>query len=272
MNNKNLKEQFLGFYNTPSLFIDDIYGITNFEFDEIDISSLDFTKLVITEKVPLGKRIERFFEFYIINSNRYELILKNIQVIVEKNTIGEIDFVVFDKKNSEFLHVELVYKYYIYDKTFSSELNRYIGPNRNDTLIKKLTKLKNKQFPLLFKNETKKYLKDIDINNIKQRLCFKANLFYLQKDFNNKYELVNNLCKKGLYITYKEFITNGIYKSMKYYIPHRYDWVCSFNTIDSWANFEETKKIVKIYNKMRKSPLLWINNFSKIEWLFITFK
>ncbi len=76
MNNQNLKEQFLGFYNTPSLFLDNIYGIENFEFDEIDLDNVDFSKLEIKEKLPLGKRIERFFEFYILNSSRYDLVLK----------------------------------------------------------------------------------------------------------------------------------------------------------------------------------------------------
>ncbi len=100
------------------------------------------------------------------------------------------------KKYDEYIHVELVYKYYIYEKRFNKELYRYIGPNRNDTLIKKLSKLRDKQFPLLFKQVTKKYLEGIDINKIKQKLCFKANLFYFEDDFNKNYDLVNNYCKK----------------------------------------------------------------------------
>ena len=271
MNNKNLEEQFLGFYNTPSLFNENIYGIENFEFDKIELNAIDFTSLQITEKIPLGKRIERFFEFYIMNSNRYDMILNNIQIIENKNTLGEIDFILFDKKKNEFIHLELVYKFYIYDNRFPKELDKYVGPNRNDTLIKKLTKLKEKQFPLLFRKETTDYLKNIDIDNIKQKLCFKANLFYFENDFNNSFELINNQCKKGLYIKYQDFIRNDVFKEYKYYMPHRFDWVSTFDIADLWVDYAEIFKMVEVYYSMKKSPLLWMKNSNSSNWLFVTF-
>ncbi len=272
MNNINLKEQFLGFYNTPSLFVNDIYGIGNFEFDKIDLSNINFLNLEIKEQIPLGKRIERFFEFYILNSNRYDLILKNIQVIENKHILGEIDFIIFDKKYKEYVHVELVYKYYIYEKRFSKELGRYIGPNRNVTLIKKLTKLKNKQFPLLFREETKRYLSNIDLNNIKQKLCFKANLYYLEEDFNNSFDFINNGCKKGIYIKYKDFIENDSFRTYEYFMPHRFDWVSSVNIVDSWFSYEGILEMIETCHNLKTSPLVWIRNSNSLNYLFITYQ
>lgn len=271
MNNKNIIEQFLGFYKTSSLFIDDIQGIKNFEFEEIDLNILDYSKLEINEKIPLGKRIERFFEFYIENSSRYKIILKNIQIIENKNTLGEIDFILFDNKKKEFIHLELVYKFYIYDNRFPKELQKYIGANRNDTLLRKLNKLKEKQFPLLYRKETKKYLSNININEIKQQVCYKANLFYQEEIFNNKYDFINNQCKKGFYINYKQFIAENKFKEYFYYIPHRYDWISSFNIADEWQNYYRTVSTVDTYYNMKKSPLLWLKDKEKIIPIFVTF-
>jgi hypothetical protein len=79
----NLKTQFLGFMNTPSLF-KELGGLTQIELDINEIKEFDFTELNITSKLTLGSRIERFFEFYIQQSKNYDLIKNNIQVINNK--------------------------------------------------------------------------------------------------------------------------------------------------------------------------------------------
>lgn len=104
----NLKEQFLGFYNTPVLF-DELYTLKQFSFEKIDTSDLKIENIRIDTKLPLGKRVEYFFEHYLNLSNRYEVLKKNIQIIKNKNTLGELDFIVFDKKENCFKHVELIY-------------------------------------------------------------------------------------------------------------------------------------------------------------------
>jgi hypothetical protein len=45
---------------------------------------------------------------------------ENIQVIEDKKTIGEIDFLL--KKNTkQVIHMELAYKFYLFDPSISSE-------------------------------------------------------------------------------------------------------------------------------------------------------
>ena len=45
------------------------------------------------------------------------------------------------------IHLEIVYKFYLYDNTIgTSEIDHWIGPNRNDSLREKLEKLKSKRF------------------------------------------------------------------------------------------------------------------------------
>ncbi len=262
----NIKKQFLGFYYTPSLF-ENILGINQFEFENIDIGNINID-IQIQKKLPLGKRIEYFFEEYIKHSSKYELKYKNIQVIKDKNTLGEIDFILYDKANKKYIHTELVYKYYLYDTSFENEIDRYIGPNRNDTLVKKLNKLKEKQFPLLFNDQTKQYI-DIDFSNIYQNNSFKANIYLpYKKDVN--INIVNKKCVKGFYINFEQFKKEDEFKNYKYYLPHRYDWVSSIDKQIQYIEYEESLKYIEYFLNLKKSPLVWLKDDEVYKEFFIT--
>ena len=263
----NIKEQFLGFYNTPSLF-EDLNSLKQFSIPDIDLDNLNIENINIKGKLPLGKRIEYFFEHCINLSSRYDLLAKNIQIIKNKNTLGEIDFILFDNNENCFKHVEVVYKYYLYDMSFENELDRYIGPNRNDTLVKKLQKLKDKQLPLLFENSTKEHLPQIDFNNIKQEVCFKGNIYlpFYQKDLN----LMFQDSVKGYFLSYNEFITDEYFKTCKFKIPHRYDWVNFILSEIISVSYHEAVKLIEYFLKYEKSPLVCIEKEEKYIPLFIT--
>lgn len=262
----SIKEQFIGFYNTPKLF-STIKNIEQFEFETIDISSIDIN-IQINQRLPLGKRIEYFFEEYLKHVSRYKLLYKNIQVIEDKNTLGEIDFILYDKQKEKYLHTELVYKYYLYDESFDNEINRYIGPNRDDTLLKKLDKLYTKQFPLLYSNKTKEYI-DIDYSNVYQNSCFKANI-YLPYKKEPKLGLVNKECIKGFYINIEKFKCEEKFKSYKYYMPHRYDWVSDIPKDIEYKIYEEIVHELEYLISLGKSPLIWLKNDEVYQEFFIT--
>ena len=84
--------QYEGFLNTDGLLIDNtLDGISKFELDVKDKVSEDLVS--IPGNIVLGKRIEYLFESYVNESNRYELLAKNIQIIEDKITVGELDFI-----------------------------------------------------------------------------------------------------------------------------------------------------------------------------------
>jgi len=267
----NLKTQFLGFINTPSLF-KNLHSLNQFELDINEINGFDFSKLIITDKLPLGKRIERFFEFFVNQSINYELIKSNIQIIHDKQTLGELDFLIYDMKNKKYLHLEHIYKYYLYDTSFENELDRFIGPNRDDTFIKKIEKLKNKQLPLLYKDETRQYLDGIDIDNIEQKVCFKGNIYVPLNLLGKEIPIVNNSCIQGFYISYKEFITQKYFKEFKYFLPSRDDWVCDCSFNKTWKNLGEIIDEIELLLSYKKSTLVWLKNEkeNKIQSFFIT--
>ena len=73
------------------------------------------------------------------------MLYENVQIIEDKKTIGEIDFIIENITTKQLIHMELAYKFYLFDPTISSEtVNNWIGPNRNDSLKEKLEKLASK--------------------------------------------------------------------------------------------------------------------------------
>ncbi len=267
---RTLKEQFLGFYNTPDLF-NNIKTLKQFSYEKLQLDKINYSKLNIKENLPLGKRVEYFFEYYIKHTFRYNLVKKNIQVLKDKQTLGEIDFILYDKYENCFKHIELVYKYYLYDLSYKNELDRYIGPNRNDTLVKKLEKIEHKQFPLIYKSPTKKYLENIDIENLKQEVAYKANIYLPLLDL----KAARKVCGfkdsiQGFYLSYEEFKRLSVFENYEFFLPHRYDWICSPSLSVKWYKYDEIKSLIEFYLNYKKSPLVWMKKKSKIRTFFIT--
>lgn len=255
----NLKTQFLGFMNTPALFTE-LNGLKQIQLDIDEIKDFDFTKLSVRDNLTMGVRIERFFEFYIQQSKNYDLIKNNIQIINNKQTLGELDFILYDKKANKYLHVEHVYKFYLYDDSIPSEIDRYIGPNKNDTLTKKLAKLKNKQLPLLYKNETQEYLDGLDTNSFEQKICLKGNIFVPPHLLGKDIPIVNNSCVRGFYINREEFVGQEQYKEYEYFLPTRNDWVSDCSTNNTWISFDKAIEEIDLLLVREKSPLVWLKN------------
>lgn len=267
----NLEAQFLGFLDTPSLF-EKFDGLEQFELKKEELENLDFSSLNIPDKIPLGKRIEHFFTFYIQNSKNYELVKSNIQVINNKETLGEIDFIVFDKRDEKYIHIEHIYKYYLYDESFENEIDRFIGPNRDDSFAKKLTKLKEKQLPLLYKNETQKYLEDLDKKEFSQKVCFKGNIYVPMHLLGKDIPIVNNSCIKGFYVSHKEFLGQKQFREYEYFLPQRFDWVCDSKINKTWKSFDEVISEIDFVLNYKKSTLVWLKNKKedKIQSFFVT--
>ena len=176
----SLEDQFTGFIDTPQIFAENAF----FEYPlfptfpeavEKSLPSLEEPKTKV-----LGKRMEHFFHYYISHFEDFEVMAHNRQVILNKKTLGELDFLLKNTHSEEILHVELIYKFYLFDPTCgTSEKDHLIGPNKRDSLNRKLERLQKRQFPLLFEPATQKLLDALKISpeNVLQKMCFKAFVF-----------------------------------------------------------------------------------------------
>ncbi|PZD79147.1 DUF1853 family protein [Mesonia sp. K7] len=234
-------------------------------FAEIDPS--------IVEREPcdliLGKQAETYLEAAFKQSKHYEVIAKNLQVIEDKITIGEIDFILKNQQN-ELIHLELVYKFYLYDDTNKNELYRWIGPNRKDALHKKLAKLKEKQLPLLQHPTTLKRVEALGITQPikKQQVCYLAHLF-LPSNF-RKTESLNFIHPKaisGYYLLRKEI--KALDKNALYFIPDKKDWMIDPSFNKNWKSFEKIVPEIEYWLAQKRSPMIWVKSKPRFERIFV---
>ncbi|WP_299443054.1 DUF1853 family protein [uncultured Aquimarina sp.] len=266
----SIEHQYAGFLHSKLLWDDtSLFELPQFDFQvSIDVAT-QALPIKIPENEVLGKRIEHFFEYYINNSKKHTLILKNLQIFKDKITIGELDFLVEDLEQKEILHIELIYKFYLYDpKKSEIALEKWIGPNRNDSLLEKVTKLKEKQLPLLYHTETITALQELNIkpNEIIQKVCFFGNLFVPISYQNKLVSYLNNDCVIGFWIHEKDFKSEK-YSSQHYFLPEKKDWITHPKHNKTWYSYASIFEQLKIQLSKKKSPLLWIksseDSFSK---------
>ena len=178
------KLRYQGYLNTFPLWENDI--VSQFQQIELSINSDILDDSIVFKNQRLGKLVEEFVFYQLKQQNSIKWICDNLQIQCGKQTIGEIDTLYY--WNNSIIHLEIAYKFYLYDTlgNYNRPLAYWIGPNRKDSLLYKLEKLKSKQFPLLHNELTKPHLEAYNINpkNVTQQLCFKAQLFlpYHQRD------------------------------------------------------------------------------------------
>ncbi len=262
---EDIQNRYDGYLQTACLWKNDaIYEINHFEINQKS-SKINIS---IDEKVRLGKYIERFVSFELDQNSSIKIISENIQIQKDKITLGELDCIIL--KDEEPIHLEIIYKFYIYDATIGkNEIEHFIGPNRKDSLLKKLIKLKEKQLPLLYTNECEKYLKSIDLasKNIKQQVYFKAQLFI---PFSNKsiyLSKINQNCIVGYYINKTEL---SQFLDFKFHIPKKKDWLVIPHNKINWQSFDRFKENAYTYLERQFSPLCWVKKSNgEIEKFFL---
>lgn len=260
----SIDHQYNGFISSKPLWNgDSLFGLSQL----LDLKNFECvvkspTGIKIRDNEVLGKRIEHFFEYYINSSKDYQLLVKNLQIFNDKITIGELDFVIKDIQKKFLLHIELVYKFYLYDpQRNKNELERWIGPNQKDSLLEKIAKLKQKQFPLLYQPETIHTLQKLNISTdtIKQKVSFFGQLF-IPLSFQNKIlPHINNDCISGFWIRRHDFNSEKYYH-YQYFIPSKKDWVTNPKDQMIWHSYHTILESMEAELSKKKSPLLWIKS------------
>lgn len=250
---KDIQNRYHGFLQTPSLWKNkDVYELHQFKIEpkslKIDVN--------IDEKLRLGKYIERFVSYQLAQEKDITILCENIQIQQNKITLGELDCII--KKNEKPIHLEVIYKFYLFDDNVgTTEIDHFIGPNRKDALVEKLTKLKEKQLPLLYSTACESYLANINLSskNIKQQVYFKAQLFVPYACKNMQLKTLNTDCICGFYINPKELED---FSDCKFFIPSKKDWLINPHQNVNWQNYSDFKEKSATYLARNFSPLCWL--------------
>ena len=262
---KIIQKRYEGFLQTNCLWKDkNVYELNPFEIEAVSSK----INIEIDEKLRLGKYIERFISYQLQQEESISIICENVQIQKEKITLGELDCIIL--KDEKPVHLEIIYKFYLYDSFVGeTEIAHFIGPNRKDSLVEKLTKLKEKQLPLLYSIECLEYLKtiDLDLDRIEQRIYFKAQLFVPLLEENIVLIKLNQECIGGFYINKKELEQ---FKDCKFFIPNKKDWLIIPHKNVNWENFYQFKEKSYEYLEREFSPLCWIKKSNgEINKLFL---
>jgi len=253
LSTKIIQQHFNGFLQTPSLWKNNaVYDLQQFN---IELKSLQINTQ-INSNLRLGKYIERFVSYQLQQENSIQLLAENIQINKDKATLGELDCLLIKDKTP--IHLEIVYKFYLYDASIGkTEIEHFIGPNRKDSLIEKLNKLKHKQLPLLYSSECKTYLESLNLNvsEFEQQVYFKAQLFIPFAKREMQLETLTQNCINGFYINQQELQQ---FSDCKFYMPSKKDWLTKPHRHVDWLNFSDFKTTVNTFLELQFSPLIWI--------------
>lgn len=251
---KDLQLKYEGFLKTPFLW----HGKGVFDLVQFEIVSNKTSTFYqpIDKKLRLGKLVERFVSQELQRDNSVHILAENIQIQNNKITLGELDCLL--TKDNTPIHLEIIYKFYLYDESVgNSEIEHWIGPNRRDSFIQKLTKLEKKQLPLLYSNHCKPYLNELNLDpfSIKQQVYFKAQLFIPLRKKEQFSTTLNSNCIYGFYIYPNQL---DLFSSCKFYIPNKLNWLVEPHSNLNWSNFENFKNDVEKYLAQENSPLCWM--------------
>lgn len=129
----------------------------------------------IDHRSALGRYAERLVAVWFKLNPHYELLTHNLQLVIAKRTVGEIDFLIEEEKSKRAIHLEFALKFYL--QTEDSPSPRFIGPKGRDSLNGKVEKLLDHQMRLseVYKEQLPENLRNYDF---RPRIMIKGVLFY----------------------------------------------------------------------------------------------
>lgn len=264
-------KQFKGFLQSESILKKDTKLLAYAPFLLNSIGEIQNSQIEIKENLMLGKRVEHYFKHYLENYTQFIITNENIQVFEGSKTIGELDYLL--KKDAQVFHIELAYKFYLFDPNNSTEeLENWIGPNKNDSLLKKVNKLANKQFPLLNTPQAKEVLQlpQSEIEKHQQQACLLGQLFIPENYKGHAFKDINPKAIRGYYLSYSVFYASN-HTNQLYFVPKKQNWLVAPNQNTSWFTFEEIDRQLKTNLYQQKSTLLWSKQKNgKTQSMFIT--
>ncbi len=133
----------------------------------------------------LGIYFEQLLSFYFAHYPRFDLIAKNLQVNDNKRTLGEYDFIVYDKKQDSHYHIEVEIKFYT-KRTSNTPIphnapyhdwHHWIGPNQRDSLGLKMRRLLQHQLRLYDTPAGNTAATALNIENLESKLLLTGRLY-----------------------------------------------------------------------------------------------
>jgi len=125
----------------------------------------------------LGRYFETLWLYWLRHNKRYQIIENNLQIIIDGETLGELDLIVFDRVTKQTAHWELAVKFYLGIGN-TREMSNWHGPNLHDRLDIKVAHLLHRQGLLSKDRRVAKWLMQSGIGIDKCAVILKGRLYY----------------------------------------------------------------------------------------------
>lgn len=265
MKRDNLQRNFEGYLKTPLLWHGaGVYGLHQWAFKGTSSSSFTMKN---DEYLRLGKLVEQFVFHQLEEDESCFILTKNLQIQDGKRTLGELDVLVMMENGP--VHLEIIYKFYLYDPNVGqTEFSHWIGPDRKDTLLQKLDKLKEKQLPLLYHRKTQSLVDDLglDLSEIKQQILFKAQLFLPLDHQKTVFSHLNPNCVEGFYLKIKDLER---FNQGRFYIPEKINWLMAVHEDVAWMDYHEFFIKIEHWTDNKLAPMCWLKLNGKYSKFFV---
>lgn len=207
--------------------------------------------------LPFGKRMERFLSHALRYSGRYTVLAENVQIIHQGITLGELDFILYDRQRQQAVHLELACKFYL---LVPGNPVRWVGPNHKDRLDLKLARLANHQLPLLKHPATQARLRELNITggNMRSELHLTGQLHIpFDKNKTPVPASINPEAIKGFWIPFPRF--GGVkFERAEYAMPEKQNWLTAPKDEKYWYPYPETKARLQSSLARNKSAHVWM--------------
>lgn len=276
-----LLHQYLGFFQTPDLWAHApqtaptalLLPPTNRVLPP-STEQLQYWQKNLSPKLRIGRQAEFFLQHYLHQQPNIEQLHHSLQIITEeKETLGEFDFLYYDKQQQQWYHLEQCFKFYLYDPTAGDhEYEHWIGAHRRDNLAQKLYKVRHHQFPLLHHPTTQPYLvaRNISAPQVQPQLSYKAALFLPYGRTFPKNSSLNPACLRGYWLNWSIFLRQAP-PTAQYYLPYKRHWAVAPTQVINWQSYTEVLPILKQALEQGQAPLVWLKlaNGHHTQWWLV---
>lgn len=221
----------------------------------------------------LGKYYESLVEYWFLISKRFEIVDKSLQINNNGETIGEFDFILKDKANNKFIHLEAAGKFYLSSENKADWIT-YIGPNPHDNLKKKMEKLFNEQTQLSKTVLGKEKLTELGISEIESAILIKGYFFYPIESFLSNHFIIpehsNPNHNKGWWLRFSEIEKLHAVNCDQWLVLKRSNWISQAvaTTENELLNTHDLSMFLRSYFEFNHYPVL-IASMDKSENFFI---
>lgn len=211
-----------------------LIGENQFRRNPLDIDRLLIPRLKNHHR--LGVHFEDLFEYHLNSFNQITDLKSHIQIIDDKKTLGEADFLVC--KDGAWQHIEVAIKFYLRAGN-SGQMSDYLGPSLTDSLDRKITHIENKQLKLLESEPAKRALQRLGVDSaVESYAQIFGWLFYHVSD--NQSKIPDNIHPqhpRGRWLCVNELASflDDYPETVRFLLPSRSEWLISPSQIHEIA-------------------------------------